>query len=333
MTDRFSRRRFVKTCAFASAGAAVGLSIEEKALLTRATALAAGAKGESRATELPTGRIGHLKVSRLICGGNLLNGYAHARDLIYISSLMKRYFTDEKIMDTWEQCEESGINTMISTVNDPYSGGKDPTLRVVNRYRKERGGQIQWLAQCFPRENDLTGILQLAIDGGADGIFIQGEVGDNWGRHGRMDLIEKVLSFVQRNGLAAGVACHSIQAARAIEKAGIELDFYMKTLHRDDYWSATPKEKREPDRLPSNDNMWCVDSEETIAFMQTVKKPWIAYKVLAAGAIPPEQGFRYAYENGADFLCAGMFDFQVAEDSIIAKTVLSGIRRTRPWIG
>ena len=79
--------------------------------------------------------------------------------------------------------------------------------------------------------------------------------------------------------------------------------------------------------------MWCVDSEETIAFMRTVKKPWIAYKVLAAGAIPPEQGFRYAYESGADFLCAGMFDFQVAEDSIIAKTVLSGIRRERSWMG
>lgn len=323
----------MKTCAFASAGVAVGLSIEEKVLLTRATAQAAEVKRESRTTELPRGQIGHLNVSRLICGGNLLNGYAHARDLIYISSLMKRYFTDEKIMDTWEQCEESGINTMISTVNDPYSGGKDPTLRVVNRYRKERGGKIQWLAQCFPRENDLTGILQLAIDGGADGIFIQGEVGDNWGRHGRVDLIGKVISFVKRNGLVAGVACHSIKAPKAIEKAGIEVDFYMKTLHRDDYWSATPKDERDAHELPSHDNMWCVDSEETIEFMRTVKKPWIAYKVLAAGAIPPEKGFRYAYENGADFLCVGMFDFQVAEDSLVARNVLSGIRRERSWMG
>jgi hypothetical protein len=175
----------MKTCAFASAGAAAAWSIEEKLLLARATAQVAKAKPENRPTELPTGRIGHLKISRLICGGNLLNGYAHARDLIYVSSLMKQYFTDEKIMDTWERCEESGINTMISTVNDPYAGGKDPTLRVVKRYRKERGGRIRWIAQCFPRENDLTTILQLAVDGGADGIFIQGQVGDNWGRNGQ----------------------------------------------------------------------------------------------------------------------------------------------------
>ncbi|MDP2899040.1 MAG: twin-arginine translocation signal domain-containing protein [bacterium] len=333
MTDRVSRRGFLKACAFASAGAVVGWSIEEKVLLARATAQAAEAKPENRPTELPTGRIGHLKISRLICGGNLINGYAHARDLIYVSSLMKQYFTDEKIMDTWERCEESGINTMISTVNDPYAGGKDPTLRVVKRYRKERGGRIQWIAQCFPREDDLTTILQLAVDNGADGIFIQGQVGDNWGKNGRLDLIEKVISFVKQNGLIAGVACHSIKAPKAIQKAGIEVDFYMKTLHRGDYWSATPKEKQEPDELPAHDNMWCVDSDETIEFMRTVKKPWIAYKVLAAGAIPPEQGFRYAYENGADFLCVGMFDFQVAEDTMIAKNVLSGVRRERPWAG
>ena len=28
-------------------------------------------------------------------------------------------------------------------------------------------------------------------------------------------------------------------------------------------------------------------TDETIRFMQTVKKPWIAFKIMAAGAIPP----------------------------------------------
>ena len=66
--------------------------------------------------------------------------------------------------------------------------------------------------------------------------------------------------------------------------------------------------------------------------MSEVTKPWVAYKVLGAGAIHPREGFRYAYENGADFLCVGMFDFQVAEDVEIALAALEKTRnRDRPW--
>lgn len=78
---------------------------------------------------------------------------------------------------------------------------------------------------------------------------------------------------------------------------------------------------------------------QTAAFMQSVDKPLIAYKVLGAGAIHPDQGFRYAYQNGADFLCNGMFDFKVAEDVQIARNALDRTKqrervaemKTKPW--
>ena len=68
--------------------------------------------------------------------------------------------------------------------------------------------------------------------------------------------------------------------------------------------------------------MWCINPEETIAFMKTVAKPWIAFKVLAAGAIPPAQAFPYAFKNGADFIAVGMFDFQVKADAELAERAI-----------
>ena len=65
--------------------------------------------------------------------------------------------------------------------------------------------------------------------------------------------------------------------------------------------------------------------------MKAVEKPWIAFKVMAAGAIPPKNAFRYVFENGADFVLAGMFDFEIAEDVLVADTALKQVKRSRPW--
>lgn len=76
-----------------------------------------------------------------------------------------------------------------------------------------------------------------------------------------------------------------------------------------------------------------MDAAATIAFMAKIQRPWIAYKVLAAGAISPRDGFRYAFENGADHALVGMFDFQVADNVIITKDVLAErLQRTRAWM-
>ncbi len=91
-------------------------------------------------------------------------------------------------------------------------------------------------------------------------------------------------------------------------------------------------ERESPEHAYYHDNMFCHNHEETVAFMQDVNVPWIAFKVMAAGAITPKDGFDYAFRSGADFVCVGMFDFQVEEDVELTKaSVASAKGRKRHW--
>jgi hypothetical protein len=77
---------------------------------------------------------------------------------------------------------------------------------------------------------------------------------------------------------------------------------------------------------------WCRNPKEVIRVMQGVEKPWIAFKVMAAGTIPPKDAFKYAFQNGADHILAGMFDYETAEDVATAKEALAATTtRNRLW--
>ncbi len=283
--------------------------------------VAFGSKGA-----MPTGKIGPLTLSRLISGGNLISGWAHSRDLHYVASLMRAYNTPEKMMDTLQLLEEHGVNAIIA---DPRKNVKE----VFGRYWKERGGRIQWIAEGHPGVDDWKTNIKESIDFGAAAVYVQGVIGDRWLLQGHLDLLGKCVEFVKAQKVPAGIGAHNLEVIVQSEKNRYGAEFYVKTLHHGNYWSSRrPDQSQEVVNNPA-DNYWEMTPEKTIAFMQNVNKPWIAFKTLAAGAIRPESGFRYAFENGADFICVGMFDFQVEANARLARTLVQQTQnRDRAWM-
>ena len=286
--------------------------------------------------ELPKGKIGPHEISRLVAGGNLVGGWAHSRDLIYVPSLFKAYNTERKVYETLMLAEQAGINT----INIGF-----PTNALIAKYKKATGSKIKVISQVHPdlEKNDYYVNIDKAIDFGVDIVQIQGNQVDWLVRDNRIDVVEKMMDHIRMQGYTAGLASHTIDALIATQEYGIVPDYYMKTMHHDKYWSAHPIENRVPfevdgeeylDHNKFHQNIFCLFPDRTAEFVARATVPVMGFKVLAAGALEPKDGFNWAFEKGADFICVGMFDFQIVDDVNTAIDVLNNLNgRTREWYG
>jgi len=327
MTDRVTRRHFVKTASTSATLAAAGAG-----RLARGDDSKSDLLGKFTASQqVPQAElVSGFSMGRMLLGGNLLTHYTHSRDLRYVYTLAARYNTKEKIFETMALAEAHGVNAVVIHT---AAGVVD----WLQEYRNKHGGKMKWIicptANITDDMKAYTDACKMLRDIGTDSIYLWGVRGDQLGgvdlrgnrSTPRPDLMAKAVEAAKDVGLPAGVGAHRLETIRCCEENDIPADYYVKTLHAANYPSVDI----------GHDNRWSFTPKETIEFMNGVKKPWIAFKVMAAGAITPRQGFIHAFQNGADFSLAGMFDYEIAENVATMIEVLSlasVTNRSRPWI-
>jgi hypothetical protein len=263
----------------------------------------------------------------LILGGNLIAGCAHSRDLPYVATLARLYNTPEKIRQTFELGEQNGINAINSAV-------MSDNAYIFEHWKN--GGKIKWFSQVRQDADGGWSQIDKSMDQGVAAIHLTGDTLEHLLDKGEFEKVGEAVEYIRSKKFVAGVAAHDLRVVVECEKRKINVDFYQKTLHSNDYFTA-PKPGG-PDRVSPNDNSWCSDAQAVIDVFAKITKPWTAYKILAAGAIPPLRAFPYAVNGGADFILVGMFDWQVEDNVKLARLAFhvgSGpnSKRTRPWFG
>ena len=253
---------------------------------------------------LPKIKIGDHEVSRLIVGGNPFSGNAHQPG--NASREMRDYYTTEKIKETLRECERCGIDTI-------QARGDNHIMRVLNEYRNE-GGKLQWIAQTASERASIPANISQIAGSGAIACYHHGSKTDRLYKEGKLDTVKDLLAVIKDKGMPAGLGTHDPEVIRYAEDNDFGVDFYMMAFYN--------LSKRSEEYLSE-------DRTEACKVIQEVDKPFLAFKIMAAGRNEPEEAFRYAYENikSTDAVVVGIFTKhqpdQVSEDVKLARRFMS----------
>jgi hypothetical protein len=272
------RRDFLKSGVAGAACAVTG------GIVGRRPPLAAGAAQAAAPPSLPTIRLGGLEVSRFILGSNPFWGYSHKSAAL--DEEMRRFHTDERIMQILEEAAECGLTAVASP----------PEERWTNFYPRylERGGRLKiWLSQCDRAPDYMLRDIDRSVKAGARAIFIQGARVEEQYAAGRFDTLRSWIERIKEAGLPAGCAAHWPEVHPELERRKFPTDFYYQC-----FYNAS----KSSDYAPA-------EREKAVETVLQLEKPVVAYKILAAGRLPASEGFEYAFNHirSKDGVCVGIY--------------------------
>jgi len=242
---------------------------------------------------MPKIQLGKLEVSRLILGSNPFFGFAHGNPYASPED-MKAYYTRERIMAVLDAAAAQWITAVWTPCYDEW-------VTLWKEYR-DKGGKLRtWIGQ--PDRMPIEKEILTAVKNGAKAVCIQGMRIDDQVNAGQWETIRGWLELIRSHGLPAGMATHGVKTHLVAEEKGLPADFYHQTMYRpDDY--VRP------------------GFDESLATIEKLEKPVVAYKVLGAGRILPKDALPEVLRRlrRKDGICIGMFPRdkdQLAEDAAL----------------
>jgi hypothetical protein len=270
---------------------------------------------QSSGEPLPTITLGKRRVTRLIVGGNPIGGFAYAPPKL--TQHMLGYFTVEHTTQLLLHCEIQGITT--------FQCNYSPVVRDALLAARKRGSKMQFILLASGFEK---GIPKEALEMEPIAICHHGGVTDTLLRAGKDQEVHDFVKRVHDAGFLAGVSTHNPDHLARVEDAGWENDFYMTCFYK---LTRTPEELQKLVSEPTVDRLYFFrqDPERMTRRIQEVKKPCLAFKILAAGRLcgraeTLDKAFAFAYQNikPTDAVIVGMypvFSDEAQEDAQLAR--------------
>lgn len=284
-----SRREFLRTAVAGSAALAAAQGLVLPA--------AASSAPVQTAPALPTVTIAGVTIPRMIVGCNQIGGWSHMCRNMTLA--MTDYFTLERTVGYLQDCEKQGLNIWLTYW--------DEKPRNALKQLWAKGSKIR---PYFLGDSNVTKdlleykpIWHVHHGGVTDSLFAQGK------QEQVHDFVKKVHDVL---GIPAGISAHNPDCIKYAEDHGWEADLYQCCL----YYVTRPHEqiRAKLGSAPLGEPFLDGDRDAMLNVIRQVKKPCLAFKILAAGRLcetdyDVEAAFQYALKGikKTDAIIVGMW--------------------------
>lgn len=238
-------------------------------------------------------RLGGVPVSRFIIGSNPFSGFSHQSP--DVDDRMRRFFSAQRIKRTLHEGERLSITAVLGRTDLHIA-------RVLMEYWEE-GGKLIWLSQTCPGVGPQEWCIDTAVAYGARACHIHGGYMDHLWATRQLDGVAALIERIRSLGMAAGIAAHDPAVITWAEQ-NLDVDYYMCS-----YYNSMRRDERPEHVAGTKEWFWEQDRARMTELIQTLSRPAIHYKVMAAGRNDPAEAFAVVAKalRPGDAVCVGIY--------------------------